>query len=410
MSSPRVAVSGAMTGSGLAAIRDVGRAGYRVVGAMFRRPVFGAHSRWSSRYLELPPPLRTEALMEILARGKVEALLPMESSLVGALARHGAAGSGRSRPQAAVPTMEGFLAAYDNRRTLETCHRLGIPAPRLLRPQDASGAVVVKPREDVGAAQGVAFCRDGAELRRALAACRAFGEPVIQEYIPGGTDAMRTAVLLFDCRTRLVAHFTTMKLEQHPAAGGLTTMSQSTDDRALVEGVLPIFESLRWCGPAEVELKVDARDGVAKLIEVNPRLPSYVAFAGDCGLHLPRLTVQVALGETPPDPGYAVGRRYVNPGLHLKALISAWQAGAVTAARLRRDVPALLTAPWLRWDDLTDPLPRLARAFEEARGVPGGLADEHRLRLTDLEPFAADPGHVELRDGGGADQAETVLQ
>ena len=405
MSSPRVAVSGAMTGSGLAAIRDVGRAGYCAVGAMFRQPAFGARSRWSGQYLKLPPPLRTEALMETLAREKIDVVLPMESSFVGALSCRGLSALAWSQPRAAVPTFKGFLAAYDNRRTLEICHRLGIPAPRLLHAEDAKGIVVVKPREDVGAAQGVVFCRNEAELSQALAACRRFGEPVIQEYIPGGTESMRTAVLLFDRRTQLVAHFTTRKLEQYPAAGGLTTMSVSTDDRKLVERVLPFFESLHWCGPAEVELKVDERDGAPKLIEVNPRLPSYVAFAADCGLYLPRLTVQVALGDAPVAHSYSVGRHFVNPGLHLKALIRAWRSGAVNAARLCRDVPALLTAPWLRWEDITDPLPRLARAFEEARGVSGGLPDEHRLRLSDLDAaeLGPSPHHAQPRGHIGGD-------
>jgi predicted ATP-grasp superfamily ATP-dependent carboligase len=389
VSSALVAVSGAATTHGLAAIRDLGRGGYEVVGATFRPVAFNACSRWSRRYLTLPTPHDTGALLEVLAGAGVEALLPMESSLVGALSRHG--GDTRRRLKVAVPPLEGFLDAYDNRRTLERCRRLGIPAPRLFRPEDARGVVVVKPREDVGAARGVAFCRDAGELDRSLAACRALGEPVVQEYVPGDTEAMRTVVLLFDRRTRLVAHFTTRKLEQHPATGGVTAMSVSTDERELVELVLPFFDTLRWRGPAEVELKVDARDGQAKVIEVNPRLPGYVGFAVACGLHLPRLAVQVALGETPAASGYAVGRRYVHPGLHAKVLLHAWRTGAATAAGLRREVPGLLTAPWLRWDDLTDPLPRLAKTFEELSGVEAGLAAEHRLRLRDLERPALGP-------------------
>jgi hypothetical protein len=394
MSSALVAVSGAATTHGLAAIRDLGRGGYEVVGATFRPIAFNARSRWSRRHLELPAPRDIGALLDALARSGAEALLPMESSLVGALSRHD--GEVQGRLSVAIPPLEGFLDAYDNRRTLEKCQRLGIPAPRLVSPEDARDVVVVKPREDVGAARGVAFCQDAGELRHALAACRALGEPVVQEYVPGDTDAMRTVVLLFDRGTRLVAHFTTQKIEQHPATGGVTAVSVSTDDRELVELVLPFFESLRWRGPAEVELKVDARDGRAKVIEVNPRLPGYVGFAVACGLHLPRLAVQVALGEAPTASGYAVGRRYVHPGLHAKALVHAWRTGALTAARLRRDLPTLLTAPWLRWEDVVDPLPRLAKAFDEVRGVEAGLPAEHRLRLSELERVVAGSGALDM--------------
>ena len=229
------------------------------------------------------------------------------------------------------------------------------------------------------------FCHDADELRRAWAVCHRFGAPIVQELIPGDTQAMRTVVLLFDRRTQLVAHFTTRKLEQYPGSGGVTAMSVSTDEPTLVEAVLPFFETLRWQGPAEVELKVDARDGKAKVIEVNPRLPGYVAFPIACGLPLPRLAALVALGESPSAPAYAVGQRYVQPMLVLKSLVQAWRAGEVTAGRLRRDFPALLTAPWVRWDDLVDPRPRLARALAEARGVDGGLATDDGLRLAELE-------------------------
>jgi hypothetical protein len=84
MSTPVAAVSAATTASGLAAIRDVGRAGFRVIGASPRRPAFDAHSRWSLRYLELPPPRDAAMLLDVLAQAKVEVMLPMESSYVGA--------------------------------------------------------------------------------------------------------------------------------------------------------------------------------------------------------------------------------------------------------------------------------------------------------------------------------------
>lgn len=383
MNAPLIAISGGNMASGLAAIRDVGRAGLRVVGAVPVQRALNWHSRWSSNYLRLPPPGYPARLVELLDQAKVDAILPMESSYVGALSRH-AATSGM-KVQLAVPPLDAFLCAYDNRRTIEHCQQLRIGVPRLMCPEDAKGPVVVKPREDVGAARGVYFCRNGVELGRALIGCRDFGEPIVQEFVPGGTQAMRTLTVLFDRRSRLVAYFTTRKLEQFPVSGGVTAMSISTDDGALVELMLPFFESLGWCGPAEVELKIDERDGVPKVIEVNPRLPGYVVFPVECGLHLPLLAARVALGESPSASGYTVGRRYVQPVLVLKALREARQAHLLTSARLLRDCSALMTAPWVRWDDVIDPLPRLARAFSQASGKDGGLATEHGLRLAELE-------------------------
>jgi hypothetical protein len=224
-----------------------------------------------------------------------------------------------------------------------------------------AGTVVVKPREDIGGGQGVTYCRGPAGLDAAIETCRSAGEPFLQEYIPGGVEAMRTVVVLFDHRSRLVARFTTRKLCQIPPTGGMTTMSVSTDEPELVELVMPFFEAWRWRGPAEVELKIDTRDGRAKVIEINPRLPSYVAFAVNCGLHLPRLCARVALGETPACPSHAVGRTYVHPLLHLKAR---WEERRGFTSRVKALGQAIGEArPALRGcgPDLLDPAPRLGR-------------------------------------------------
>jgi D-aspartate ligase len=381
-----VIVSVARSRAGLAAIRALGRGGFEVVAADYARPPLGLRSRWAAGHLQMPPPEAGSGLAEVLESARVRAILPMESPLVGFCAAH------RERLRrvmgVAVPEPAGFLEAFDNRRTLAACARLGIPAPRLLERIATDGMVVVKPRADIGAARGVAFCRGRAEVERALLACRPFGVPLVQEFIPGGPEAMRTVVVLFDRRSRLVAHFTTRKLRELPATGGMTTMSVSTDDRALVELVLPLFAAWRWEGPAEVELKIDARDGRAKLIEVNPRLPAYLPFAIRCGLHLPRLCVLVAMGESPQAGSYAVGRTFVNPILHLKALLAGGQP-LRAFGRALNDMRGAYLGDGLDW---ADPAPRLAKAIARLRRRrTGSSAVDVAPCVGDVRPGGVDP-------------------
>src|SRR3954447_12212441 len=121
MTTSILAVSGAHMASGLAAIRDIGRAGLRVVGASPSRIKLSGHSRWSAPYLELPPPREIDLLLEALRRARVDAMLPMESSYVGALSHYAA--TSKLGLKVAVPRLEAFLCAYDNLRTIEHCHR-----------------------------------------------------------------------------------------------------------------------------------------------------------------------------------------------------------------------------------------------------------------------------------------------
>jgi hypothetical protein len=387
----RVAISAATSRAGLAALRDIGRDGHQVVGLALESLPAGLRSRWSEPYRLLPDDLDIDRLEALLIDTRAEAFLPMESIVVGIACRHQA----RLARLVALnlPSPGAFEAAYDKARTMRECRRLGIPVPLMVEPAEATGMVVVKPRQDVGGALGVAYCRTPEEIADAVAACARMSRPMVQEYVAGGPEAMRTVVLLLDRDSRLVAHFTMRKLRAYPASGGLTTAAVSSDDRDIVRLVMPFFEHVRWRGPAEVELKVDARDGRPKLIEINPRFPGYLGFAVACGLHLPRLAVRAALGSASGPTGYAVGQRYLNPGLHLRGVAAEWRAAGRSVGALRRGLAEARGARWLDRDDLRDPAPRLGKALREilSGAARRAATREHLLAAAaTLQPLAYD--------------------
>src|SRR5688572_25868399 len=84
---PCIGVTGAGTRSGLAVIRDIGRAGIRVVGLDHERMPFGLHSRWSEPYRVLPRPVTMDGLLDGLRAAKAQAMLPMQSWIVRIITR-----------------------------------------------------------------------------------------------------------------------------------------------------------------------------------------------------------------------------------------------------------------------------------------------------------------------------------
>lgn len=382
----RVAVTGALSRPGLAVIRDLGRAGMAPLGLDRERPLLGLHSRWSEPYRRIPVPFALDAWLALLAEARADVLLPMASWLVAHLVLVQEAIAARTALN--LPSADAFDAAYNKARTVAVCEALGIPAPRTVDPADPVFPLVVKPSVDVGAALGVAVCRDPGELARALARCARYAPPLVQDYIPGGPETMRTVVLLLDRDGHKVAHFTTRKLWTRPLDGGVTTLSVSTDDTALVEQMLPWLAHVGWRGPAEVELKLDPRDGQAKVIEINPRFPGYVGFAARCGLNLPALAVRAALGEPVAATGYAVGRTYLNPALHLKAVAGRLWHGPERAAALAQALRDSRKAPWISLRDWTDPAPKLAK-----------IADELRAALTGTPSQSDEPGRFPAAPG-----------
>jgi predicted ATP-grasp superfamily ATP-dependent carboligase len=151
-----------------------------------------------------------------------------------------------------------------------------------------------------------------------------WGNYIIQEYIPGGTQNMLTVNLLFDRQSQLAAYFTTRKIRQWPNTGGISALSISTHDTKLVDKVLPFFRNFKWKGLAEVELKIDDRDQKTKVIEINPRVWGYLGFPIGCGVNFPLIYCHAATGRPLSQNTigiYRTGLKYINPFAYFKAVL-----------------------------------------------------------------------------------------
>ena len=124
-----------------------------------------------------------------------------------------------------------------------------------------------------------------------------------------------------------------------------------------------LLDELGYHGIAQTEFRLDARDGALRLMEVNPRLWQWHGLARACGVDLPRIAYEDALGR-PPAPVRSGrehdGRRWVAAVAHLRA--SHAEGGGVRAALapftggdvieatfdLRDPLPAFISASWPR--------------------------------------------------------------
>lgn len=330
----RALVTNCTRNSGLAVMRGLSSAGWIVQGADDRVFAFGLRSRCTAAaYESLPAPDDSrfpEALLTLLDRARPDVLVP--SRAVGAILRIRDAVAERTR--CLLPSLDAFEVMNDKARLLERCAALGIATPRVFSSDQAArflqevprSQVVVKPRRDLGGGRGVHFVAEAAALAATYQSVVALhGDTLITEYIPGPTDSLRAVHLLFDSASRLVAFFVLRKLRIWPSRVGVTVAAASTHETGLVERLLPLFQSLEWRGPADAELKIDARDGVARIIEINPRFSGAIHFPIACGLNLPVLFCRAALGERLEEasrPAYPAGMHYVDAGRWLASMVA----------------------------------------------------------------------------------------
>lgn len=371
----KVLVTNCTRNSGLAVLRALNRSGWSVTGADDRLLPLGLRSRYSAGpYHLLPPedaPEFSSALLQLVDAVRPDVLLPTR----GIEAACGAREQLASRVRSLLPSVAAFAALNDKALLIEHCTSLGIPVPQAYSPEDGAAALreqpartlVVRPRRDVGGGKGVHFVDDAAGLVSAHASITAqYGGALITDYVPGPTENLRALHLLFDAQSRLICFFVLKKRRLWPPQVGITVAAVSTHEVELVRSLLPLFESLRWQGPVDAELKIDARDGIPRLLEINPRFSGAIHFPLACGVDFAAAYARAALGERLPcslEPQYRAGIHYVDGGR--------WLAAALWELRQQRDKVAALRG--LRADlraprvpsvhGLRDPGPWLAKAL-----------------------------------------------
>jgi biotin carboxylase len=371
----KVLLSNCTRNAGIIVARALARAGHEVIGADDRRMPFGIRSRHIRAQYLVPSETGhalADALLAILRRQRFDVLLPFAGvAAVAARRSEFAALAGVLVPDAAA------LARVVDKAALPLlCAEFGIPAPAVYARDDAVAllknggtSLVIKPRSSHGGGVGIRFVQTPVALAEALAAMDQSGTAaVIAENIPGGSDSDRALHLLLDRESRLVASFSLRKTAQAPPRVGITTAAVSTHETQLIERVVPMLQALHWQGPLDVEWKIDARDGQAKLIEINPRFSGAIGFPTALGINMPALCVAASAGvrlpEACPSP-YPEGVRYINPGPYFGALWSRMRVDGfgATLRGIRQEWSGSVVLPVL---DLGDPAPLIAKLLRGA--------------------------------------------
>ncbi len=131
--------------------------------------------------------------------------------------------------------------------------------------------------------------------------------PLIQERIHGPGCGL---FALF-AEGRSLALFAHRRLREKPPSGGVSVLRESIPvDQQMRDFSERILSALDWNGVAMVEFKVDQRDGVPKLMEINGRFWGSLQLAVDAGVDFPYLLYQQMVGgEIDPIMTYETGVR-----------------------------------------------------------------------------------------------------
>lgn len=198
-----------------------------------------------------------------------------------------------------VEDWERFQYACDKLKTMQVCMDNGIPCPKtftslndfLESESTVSYPLVVKPRTGQAA---VGFhtseTKDDVVNYYKLAEQK-YGPMLIQEYIPQ-TDLQYKCEMYVDREGTLKAACVFAKNRWYPVDGGSSTLNTTVNRPDIVATCKTLLEKIGWRGYADIDLIQDPRDGIAKVMEINPRITGSVKICYAAGVNFSKLILQ----------------------------------------------------------------------------------------------------------------------
>ncbi len=122
---------------------------------------------------------------------------------------------------------------------------------------------------------------------------------ILQEYIPGDDKQLFTFGSYLDKDSDPLGVFTGRKLLQTNAGIGTCRIGESLEEEQLIDEGIKLLRAMKYHGASQLEVKKDPRDGKFKLMEVNVRYWKWHSLATACGVNLPYIQYQDAVGMKP---------------------------------------------------------------------------------------------------------------
>jgi predicted ATP-grasp superfamily ATP-dependent carboligase len=306
----------------LALVRSLGRKGIDVtVGERtFLNTSF--FSKYCSRRIVYPSPRRypdqfIDFITKEIKLNHYECLYSMEEETLLLLAQHRSEISRYTH--LLIPDSQKIEFVRDKGNLLRFAEAHGIPTPKTFYEPPTSAlppwgggegeGYVIKPRISSGSF-GIAYVRKREDLIPLYQKVHTqYPFPLVQEWIPDGGGTFGVSAL-FDDGSDVKAAFIHKKLRMYPIQGGPSTLREGVEHLQIMELGLSLLKSLNWTGVAMAEFKVDPRDGIPKLMEVNPRFWGSLHLAIISGVDFPYLILRMARGESfDPVISYTIGKR-----------------------------------------------------------------------------------------------------
>ena len=203
-----------------------------------------------------------------------------------------------------TPSYDSFIKGYDKNKLMHICRNCNAPHPRTIDLQDGiktaivgmSFPALIKPNITTGG-RGMTLVKDIAELHQKLPIIeQQYGLCHLQEFIQPGGKQIKVQLFVNES-SELLYSSVLHKQRYYPENGGSSSCNETIINEDVVAICSEVLKKIEWKGFADFDLIEDPKDGVLKIMEINPRVPACVKSAIKSGVDYGKIYVDYALGK-----------------------------------------------------------------------------------------------------------------
>ncbi len=261
--------------------------------------------------------------------------------------------------------------------------RHGVPTPKTLLPRSAQEALqfadqfgfplLLKASDgaplEARAMRKMLIVRTASELAENFSLMEDPADPnlMLQEYIPGGDDSVWMFNGYFNRQSECVAGFTGKKLRQQPIHTGATSLGICLRNDTVHDLTTVFLNTLGYQGIIDIGFRHDARDGLYKLLDVNPRIgATFRLFVGADGTDVARLLYLDLTRQPVPLTALVEGRKWLDENRDLFSSRDHRREGSLTIAAWLRSLKGVHETVWFASDDLVPAVQMVAELARRA--------------------------------------------
>lgn len=222
-----------------------------------------------------------------------------------------------------TPEFAALTRILDKSLTLQAAQKVGFPSPLSYTPssreellsaaEELAGPWVLKPRCNAHGAN-ICLARDQDELETVFSQLsKSQKRPLLQEYIPAQTK--RNYYLLVNPEFEIISLFSP-RVHRFRRVGMRTPCAavETTMEVPHIGEIRALVKELGIWGAMTVQSIVDERDGIPKLMEVNPRFGHNLWYRTEFGINEPLIYLRLAQGRPTGDiPSFPTGVLLLDP-------------------------------------------------------------------------------------------------